>query len=667
MRSSPTLLQWIWVAAAIVLFVVAGLLLTPLDTQSQSLGLVPPGDVVSKEHPEMSLLTILPGGLRAPLITYYWIRSQNLMQDKRYFEARSLASIICALEPHSPGVWDFQAFNMAWNISVSTHTPAERWRWIYNGVTLLRDEGIPLNPRSPALYSKLGWIFFAKMGGELDEMHMTYKAHWASIMQHLLGAPPPGEFDVVVAAFEPLANPDLIDKNIPGRTDQLIQKERLDALLKSDPAVADYVRRLTDMDITLEPTSVSNARMGQTSRIYLLDAFNRWSLDDAAASVRRYPPTDENDRQLAQAKLINDPAYAQARNKLLTFVRAQRLWNEYKMDPAFMLDLMKRYKIPIDWRLPQAAGMYWMAYGIKACGTEYSEAMNDINTDRVVMSCLKDMTGYGKLTYIENPSDPDAPTIYMNPDQRLVMPTHERFLAFIVDTTRSANFQSMDSAFADGHRGYLLGAIESILVPAHRKQEAQKLYDYLKTAYKLKGNEWDNASVDDFVRQRMKTKDMTDPIRRIAGMQITISLQTAFVALAANQTQTYNEMYDFAKGVYDRFQADAVDRNKLAPFNEICASILAQLMVEPRELGYELALLPSPQNADRGDRQNLYSQLMTLHPELLAMIYDFISGNPDMVKQCEMRGIQFQKAFPPPPGLDAWRKEMEKRLNPTEK
>ena len=101
-----------------------------------------------------------------------------------------LASWICKVQPRFPSVWAFNAWNMAWNISVTTYTPEERWNWVYNGVKLLRDEGIKQNPRAVNLYKELAWIFVNKMSATTDQYHLFYKKNWAWRMHLVLGSPP---------------------------------------------------------------------------------------------------------------------------------------------------------------------------------------------------------------------------------------------------------------------------------------------------------------------------------------------------------------------------------------------------------------------------------------------------------------------------------------------
>src|ERR1039457_6150202 len=136
----------LWVVAAGTLLWAASWLHGPLDVMARQF--VQPGQGVAADHPDIVLLNTLPGGLKTAGVTYLWIQSQELKDKGRDYDAMQKAGLICKLEPHFSGVWRFQAWNMAYNISVSKHTPPERWLWVYNGAKLLRDEGIPLNPYS---------------------------------------------------------------------------------------------------------------------------------------------------------------------------------------------------------------------------------------------------------------------------------------------------------------------------------------------------------------------------------------------------------------------------------------------------------------------------------------------------------------------------------------
>ena len=72
--------QLIWLVAAAGLFVASGLLQGPLEARSKAYDLAVLDNVVARSHPEMTLLTTLPGGLRAPVVNYLWIRAEKLKQ-----------------------------------------------------------------------------------------------------------------------------------------------------------------------------------------------------------------------------------------------------------------------------------------------------------------------------------------------------------------------------------------------------------------------------------------------------------------------------------------------------------------------------------------------------------------------------------------------------------
>ena len=93
-----------------------------------------------------------------------WFRADRLQEEGRYVEMAQLASALAFMEPHTPEVWSYAAWNLAYNVSVMMPDAPERWRWVEAGIRLLRDDGLRLNPRDPVLYRELAWMFLAKVG-----------------------------------------------------------------------------------------------------------------------------------------------------------------------------------------------------------------------------------------------------------------------------------------------------------------------------------------------------------------------------------------------------------------------------------------------------------------------------------------------------------------------
>lgn len=646
MRSWLRLIQALWLLLAAAFFVSASLLHRPLDAQGERLGLAVPGNVVGRNYPELTLLSWMPGGLRAPVVTYQWIRAQSLDQQGRYFDALERARMICALQPKFASNWDYQAWNMAWNISVMTHTPQERWKWIYNGITLLRDQGIPANPKAQKLYQSLGWIFYSKIGGDTDEMNLTYKERWAGIMQQLLGAPPAGETPAVIDAFRPIADPRLLDKGRAPAPERPIQADRLAQWLRDNPDAAELSKELADRGVGVDRG--------------LLEAYNRFSEEYPASIVRLFPPRASSKEEQALQTLLHDGKKAPALHKLLAFVRAQLLYNEFKMDPQFMLGMMEKflgkYQVPLDWRIAQAHGMYWSLYGIVTCNAKGLADIDALTSDRIVLYCLKELTWYGKMSVIENPSSPDYPDVTRMSDLRFIQPAHEQALDFIHAVAPARQEKFGENTFSDGHRNYLKTCIQ-MLVPAGKVKQAQDLFDWIKREYQMTGGEWDIQDVRDWTWWAINNEGK--PILAAAKSQITSALQTAFALLAVGDRESmkdYQEMMHYAKAtVYDTYQKQAVPRNRLEPFESIAAVVLLELLIEPRNWGQE-SLYPLT------IRSELYKALQTEWPTVLPMIYDIVA-RPLMV-QCQWYKVDFNKAFPPPDGLEEYRAKRGGQFRP---
>ena len=123
------------------------------------------------------------GGLRAIAAEVVWFRADRLQEEGRYVELAQLAETLAFLEPHTPEVWSYAAWNLAYNVSVMMPTAADRWRWVVAAIRLLRDSGLRLNPGSPELCRELAWLFELKIGTDLDAAAGHYRAEWKRIVE----------------------------------------------------------------------------------------------------------------------------------------------------------------------------------------------------------------------------------------------------------------------------------------------------------------------------------------------------------------------------------------------------------------------------------------------------------------------------------------------------
>ena len=175
--------------------------------------------------PVLALTTQALGGFRGLISNFLWIRADDLQMNDQFFEAAQLANWITDLEPHYSQVWAYEGWNMAWNISVKFKDFNDRWRWITNGMVLLRDRGVAYNPDNTVIYQQLAWIFQNKMGEYLDDANNYYKQQWAGEMMPFFG--PNG------TNFDALLNP----KTAQDRTNVYV----LVHTYKIDPVLAEQV------------------------------------------------------------------------------------------------------------------------------------------------------------------------------------------------------------------------------------------------------------------------------------------------------------------------------------------------------------------------------------------------------------------------------------------
>lgn len=170
--------------------------------------------------PVLAFTTVALGGFRGLISNLLWSRENELQLDDKFFEMAQLSDWITKLEPHFSQVWVHEAWNMAYNISVKFKDYPDRWRWVQNGIELLRDQGLRYNPDDVLIHRELAWFFQHKMGATLDDAGMYYKAQWKRDMEEVFGGKKP-DFDALIH---------------PKTADQIRRANELRDIYKMDPA-----------------------------------------------------------------------------------------------------------------------------------------------------------------------------------------------------------------------------------------------------------------------------------------------------------------------------------------------------------------------------------------------------------------------------------------------
>ncbi len=178
------------VAVAAACFYAAGRLHDPIRRIRSERGFNPAGPLANAP-PIVTFTTVALGGFRGIIADALWVRATELQDAGKYLEIVQLADWITKLEPRFTPVWAFHAWNMAYNISAVFSRPEDRWRWVSQGIRLLRDDGIRCNPGDPGLCTELAWLYKHKIGGPWDEAAGFYRRELAREMTDLVGGARP--------------------------------------------------------------------------------------------------------------------------------------------------------------------------------------------------------------------------------------------------------------------------------------------------------------------------------------------------------------------------------------------------------------------------------------------------------------------------------------------
>lgn len=398
-QRSEWAVQTIAVSVAVISFVVAGLLIGPVNTIRKDRQLVIDPATIKGLPPDIALLGKL-GTFRALAIDWASIRAERLKEEGKTYEAMQLHETVCALAPRFPKVWANAAWNMAYNISVSQYTPEARWQWVQNGIKIIRDKGLKFNPRSVTLYKELAWIYWHKVGDFLDDEHLNYKRALAVQMEAVLGAPPVALNDQeyfewfrgIVEAPKDLAK-----------------------FLATDREIAPLLTQLRMVDLLPDQT--------------LLEFVARHIRPDlrAADLMKEQPGSDTlTARRIA---LLKDPNYTAALNRLLSAVRSDVLRNQYSFDVDWMYDLMVNQYGPLDWRNAYAHALYWSSLGDRISeGIAATDPADAMNTARFIFFSLQQLVTRGRINLSPNFDDPFSSYIELTPDIRYIPYLYDTYL-----------------------------------------------------------------------------------------------------------------------------------------------------------------------------------------------------------------------------------------------
>ncbi|MEM1185775.1 MAG: hypothetical protein AAGI53_12345 [Planctomycetota bacterium] len=482
----------------------------------------------SSDPPEVAA-GIAMGAFRGLFVNFLWIRANDLKQEGKFHESVELAKAITKLQPRFPRVWAFHAWNLAYNISVATQTPEERYNWVMAGINLLREEGIPANPNDLTLHRELAWIYLHKIGGYTDDSNQYYRRKVAQEWTSILGEPPRPSGDRV----------DVIQSYVDWLQPIVDAPETLDELIEADPAVAALVERIeTEVDVSLDKDLL---------RLFTFhDKLQHSVMRDEFA--KRF-----NDRAIAMDGMVVDETKAAAWASLLAQIRKRTLIDDFNMSPLLMIRYTKKFG-PLDWRHPGAHSVYWSHRGVERALTRYTD-LNEknfdfTNADRITMQAIQSLWRSGDIYFNYIDFAAGLRGYFQGVPNPYFVQAYGDMAQEVED--RGGIFQSdqrVHRSYAAGYENFLTDAV----IFFYRRGQLDRAEYWYREARTFENLNMNNQSIrienfsktlDDFVKANLYDR-LSSP--NVAIQEVYGSLQGAYASALQGETEIFRGQFEYAK------------------------------------------------------------------------------------------------------------------------
>ena len=111
-------------------------------------------------------------GLRGVAVSMLWSKANDYKKKEDWTNFRATLGQLTKLQPYFIKFWQYQAWNLTYNVSVELDDVRDRFHYVKRGIEFLK-KGIKFNHDSPYLLSDLGWFIGNKIG-RADE-HKQYR------------------------------------------------------------------------------------------------------------------------------------------------------------------------------------------------------------------------------------------------------------------------------------------------------------------------------------------------------------------------------------------------------------------------------------------------------------------------------------------------------------
>ena len=138
----------------------------------------------------------------------------------------------------------------------------------------------------------------------------------------------------------------------------------------------------------------------------------------------------------------------------------------------------------------------------------------------------------------------------------------------------------------------------------------------------------------------------------IAMQLLQYTLKRAYVARGLRgDPKLFRNRFQYAIKIYNAYQGKSNERMQLpAKFETVAADMLTNLLARPKVFGLSLSV---------SDRSDIYLSMQD-KPEILVRVYHRLQRLLRVL--CNADGLDFAKAFPAPPGLKEYERQLQKKM-----
>ena len=637
------LIQAIALAVMIVGTAVSGRLLSPIMTEIEDSGLRYTDVAVEGAPPWVAIGTMI-GAFRGIIVDILWIKVDIMKSRGLYYEVMADAELITKLQPRFAEVWAFHGHNMAYNISVATHTQEERWEWVNAGIRLVRDQGLRHNPNNLVLHKELAFWFAHKIEGYSDDAHLYYKRQFAREWHFLLGDPPVGHEERIAWIKRIADAPDTLEETIV-----------------ETPKVAELIDMLQESLALFDDSGGSFEPTAGFLRMY-----GEWlamKRESTAAQVRGIIEDAQRDNPFFVKfdQIADDPTLQPAWDALIAFARKRVLIDEYNMDPQLMYEFTRDLG-PIDWRHGQSHALYWSRRGSLFAEGRYAtddDIYKIINNDRLQLQAMQDLARYGRITY--DPFSVEIPARFADP--RWIDVIEGEF-----DRIYAKHFDARGGG-PDTFATFLQNFMSSAIREAYRAGETEraktllaKLDALFGRGSKVQPNNQYAMPLDVFVTNQIKDQYSFQP--HLAPSEAVATLRYAFRAAVGqpynDQTKRkYDEALEFTRKVIKIFRENEMYAFETKFGEGRMRDLLSDLPTVKRNAFIQLMTDPGVPMAEKA---TIWAQIDRFDggPRMRIETYDVIMPRlASQFSQHELSQVrEFEKTFTAPPGLDLYRRQI---------